>query len=82
MVALAESIPAELHPLLERSDPWAWAELHKIRLVGTTFKFKGHEFQAEPMRARTRLVTVRKATQMAFTEGAVLKVLHAMIHRQ
>ncbi len=32
------------------------------------------------MEARTRLVTVRKATQMAFTEGAVLKVLHAMIH--
>jgi len=30
----------------------------------------------------TKTVTVRKATQMAFTQGAVLKVLHAMIHRR
>jgi hypothetical protein len=30
------------------------------------------------MGAQTRLVSVRKATQMAFTEGAVLKVLQSL----
>jgi hypothetical protein len=75
-------VPANLIPLCEASDPWAWAYLNEIRLVGATFQWQSHEFQAEPMQAKTRTVTVRKATQMAFTEGAVLKVLHAMIHRQ
>jgi len=65
----------------EEIDPWAWAYSNDIRLVGANFAFDGHEFQREPMQANTRIVTVRKATQMAFTEGAVLKVLHAMIHR-
>src|SRR5512143_934084 len=65
----------------EATDPWAWA--NEIRLVGATFSYEGHEFQKEPMQANTRLVTVHKATQMAFTEGAgVLKVLHAMINRR
>jgi hypothetical protein len=63
-------------------DPWVWAYTNEIRLVGATFAFKGHEFQAEPMQVDTRLVTVRKAAQMAFTEGAVLKVLHAVINRK
>ena len=68
--------------LAQAFDPWVWAYSNDIRLVGANFQFKGHEFQAEPMRANTRIVTVRKATQMAFTEGAVLKVLHSMIHRR
>lgn len=75
-------LPINSLPLAQAFDPWVWAYMNEIRLVGADFQFKGHEFQAEPMRAQERTVTVRKATQMAFTEGAVLKVLHAMIHRR
>jgi hypothetical protein len=74
-------LPVDL-PIAQAFDPWVWAYTNEVRLVGAMFAFKGHEFQAEPMQANTRLVSVRKATQMAFTEGAVLKVLHAMINRK
>jgi hypothetical protein len=60
---------AELQPVYQVGDPWAWAFVNKIRLVGATFDWKGHEFQADPMSIETRTVTVRKATQMAFADG-------------
>ena len=69
--------------LIQAVDPWFWAYTNQIKLVGGPFELTDHEYQAEVM--QTEEVPVRvvmKATQMAFTESAVLQVLHGMIHRK
>ena len=72
----------EVSPAIEQGltqvNPWLWAHEAPIQLVGGPFSLDGHEFQIEPMNECSSVEVVRKATQMTFTEGAVLKVLHAM----
>lgn len=58
-----------------------WAYLMKIRLQASTFSFKDHEYQMEPMSSITRRRCYIKATQGGFTEIEVLRSLWAMIYK-
>jgi len=68
--------PADLAAL----DPAYWAVLNKIRLGAGVFSFTNHQYQLEPMQSRARRQCWMKGTQGGFTEGAVLRVLHGLIH--
>lgn len=58
-----------------------WAILNRIKLQASTFNFKDHEYQIEPMSSGARRRCYMKATQGGFTEIEVLKSLWAMIYR-
>lgn len=62
-------------------DAGYWATLFRIRLQASTFSFKDHEYQIEPMCFRGRRKCVMKGTQGGFTEDEVLDSLHGMIYR-
>jgi len=59
-------------------NPWLWAYLNKVKLVGGVFKRTNHEYLYEPMTAQAPERTVMKATQGGFTEAEVLRCLHGM----
>lgn len=77
---------ASLNPfdpaLMRAADPWYWAEHNGIRLQAGQFAHKGHEYMAEPLRCYHPLQVTKKGAQMGFTEKAVLKTLHGMIHKR
>lgn len=62
-------------------DAGYWATLFRIRLQASTFSFKDHEYQIEPMCFRGRRKCVMKGTQGGFTEDEVLDSLHGMIYK-
>lgn len=64
------------------ADAAFWAEHHKIRLVGGEFTLYGHEHQVEVLQDESRIQVFKKATQIAGTEGYVLKSLHGLIHNK
>lgn len=59
-----------------------WATLYSIRLQASTFSFKDHEYQIEPMNSTVRRMCAMKARQGGWTESEVLRSLHGMIHRR
>jgi hypothetical protein len=60
-------------------DPWTWAYRRGIRLQGSQFKLKGHEWQIFPMQSTTKKRVARKAAQLGFSELEILRSLHGMI---
>ncbi len=58
-----------------------WAEQWPIKLQTSTFTFKDHEYQVEPMLSDAQRKCVMKATQGGFTESEVLDSLHGMIFK-
>ena len=57
-----------------------WAQISKIRLQAGIFTFTNHEYQYEPMRSEVRRVCYMKGTRGGFSEIAILRSLHGMIH--
>jgi len=56
-----------------------WAILKKLRLQSGVFSFVGREYQKEIMESESRRICCMKATQLGFTEMAVVRILHGMI---
>lgn len=77
---------ASLNPydpeMLRAVDPWYWAEHNRIQLQAGRYTHQGHEYMAEPLRCYHPLQVTKKGAQMGFTEKAVLKTLHGMIHNR
>jgi hypothetical protein len=67
---------------LMAKDPWFWATLGNLKLVGGPFKVEGHKYQVEPMISTAKRKAVSKATQMAFTESFVIEKLHKLIYKR
>lgn len=65
-----------------RVDPGYWALINQIKLQSGTYSFKGHEYQKEPMRSRSRRICCMKGTQGGWTEMFVLRALHGMIYEK
>lgn len=83
--------PREANELIDAQEMASvayWSELNNIKLQGGTWSFKDHPYLKEPMeiprlqregRAPLRMCAM-KATQLGFTEGMVLIVLHGQIY--
>lgn len=68
--------------LLMAADAWWWAYENKLRLQGADFSLKGHEFQVDMLQCDHPNQVGKKAAQMTFTETAVIKTFHGMIHQR
>jgi len=73
--------PEDVPKYLAAMDPFIWAKLNKVKLVGGEFRVKGFEPQSAYMRSQAKKKCVRKATQTGFTEAEVLCTLHGLINR-
>ena len=61
---------------------WSWAVINQIKLQAGVFVFHGHEYLADPLEDYHPNQVTMKGAQMGFTEKAVLKTLHGMIHKR
>lgn len=65
---------------VEAGSALAWAYNNELKLSGGEFTLEGHLYQAQWIGSGARVVTARKAAQMGFTEGAIIRVLHGLIY--
>ena len=63
-------------------SPFAWAEFGELQLVAGPFMYLRHEYQYDMLECTARRQCACKATQMAFTETAVIRALHSLINRR
>jgi hypothetical protein len=64
------------------ASPFFWACFNRINLQGGVFEASGHEYLEGPLNEFHPDQVGIKGSQMGWTEGAVLKTLHGMIHRR
>jgi hypothetical protein len=68
--------------LNEAVSPWFWALHRGLQLQSGLFLHKQHEYLADPLVDNHPDQATMKGAQMGFTEIAVLKTLHGMIHKR
>jgi hypothetical protein len=68
--------------LNEAVSPWYWALNRGLQLQSGLYLHKNHEYLGKPLIDNHPQQVTKKGAQMGFTEKAVLKTLHGMIHKR
>jgi hypothetical protein len=64
------------------SRPDAWSQLLELKVDAKQFTTKGRKYILAPLRDNSDEIVVKKAAQMGFTVGFIIKTLHNVIERR
>lgn len=64
------------------SRPDVWAQQLELKVDARAFTTKGRKYIVAPLRDNSEEIVVKKAAQMGFTVGFVLKTLHNIVERR
>jgi hypothetical protein len=72
----------DLHQMMCSLNTHYWVQQNEMKLGGSQYQLKGHEYQVDVLMANDRRQCMIKGAQTGFSECMVLKTLHGMIYKK